>query len=134
MKLKSIFVLMLALCMVFTLCACGGNADEGKESTTGTTAGTTETTEATVDDGKVTYTVKVVDEGGNAVIGAIVQLCKDSCLPCPVDANGVATWNLVEDDYKASFVQIPEGYTADATEFYFDAGSYEMTITLKAVA
>lgn len=134
MKLKNIFVLVLALCMVFALCACGGNESEGNESTTGSTAGTTETTEATVDDGKVTYTVKVVDEGGNAVTGAIVQLCKDTCVPCPVDANGVATWNLVEDDYKASFVSMPAGYTADAAEYYFAEGSYELTITLKAVA
>lgn len=134
MKLKNIFVLVLALCMVFMLCACGGNENEGKESTTGTTAGTTETTEATVDDGKVTYTVKVVDEGGNPISGAMVQLCLEACLPAMTDANGVATYKMVEENYKVSFVQMPEGYTADADEYYFEAGSYEMTITLKAVA
>ena len=134
MKLKNIFALMLALCMVFALCACGGNAGDGKESTTGSTAGTTETTEATVDDGKVTYTVKVVDEGGNAVSGAMVQLCLEACVPALTDANGVATYNLAEADYKVSFVQMPEGYTADATEYHFAEGTYELTITLKAVA
>ena len=134
MKLKNIFVLALALCMVFALCACGGNEGEGKESTASSTTATTETTEATVDDGKATYTVKVVDEGGNAVTGAIVQLCKDTCIPCPVDANGVATWKLVADAYKVSFVSMPAGYTADAAEFYFAEGSYELTIVLKAVA
>lgn len=134
MKLRNIFVLVMALAMVFVLCACGGNADAGEQTTKPTENNATETTAPTVDDGKVTYTVKVVDEGGNAVTGAIVQLCKDTCVPCPVDANGVATWNLAEDAYKVSFVSMPDGYTADAAEFYFAEGSTELTITLKAVA
>lgn len=134
MKLRNIFVLVMALAMVFVLCACGGNTDAGEQTTKATENNATETTVPTVDDGKVTYTVKVVDEGGNAVTGAIVQLCKDTCVPCPVDANGVATWNLVEDAYKVSFVSMPDGYTADAAEFYFAEGATELTITLKAVA
>lgn len=134
MKLKNIFVLVLALCMVFILCACGDTAGDNNESTAGTTAGTTETTEATVDDGKVTYTVKVVDEGGNPIAGAMVQLCLEACIPALTNAEGVATYNLAEADYKVSFVQMPEGYTADATEYYFENGKCDMTITLKAVA
>ncbi len=133
MKLKNIFALLLALCLMIGLCACGNNAD-ANESTSGTTAATTETTEATVDDGKVTYTVKVVDEGGNPIAGAMVQLCLEACVPAVTDAEGVATYKLAEENYKVSFVAMPEGYTADATEYYFAAGSYELTITLKAVA
>ena len=133
MKMKNILALLLALCLMIGLCACGNNAD-ANESTTGMTAGTTETTEATVDDGKVTYTVKVVDEGGNPIAGAMVQLCLEACIPALTDAEGVATYNLTEENYKVSFVQVPAGYTADAAEYYFDAGKYDMTITLKAVA
>lgn len=134
MKLKNILMLVLALCMVFALCACGETSGDNNESTSGTTAGTTETTEATQDDGKVTYTVKVVDEGGNPIAGAMVQLCLEACVPALTDAEGVATYNLAEADYKVSFVQMPAGFTADETEYHFDAGKYDMTITLKAVA
>lgn len=130
MKMKNIYALLLALCLMLGLCACGNNADANES----TTAGTTETTEATVDDGKVTYTVKVVDEGGNPIAGAMVQLCLEACIPALTNAEGVATYNLAEADYKVSFVQMPEGYTADATEYYFENGKCDMTITLKAVA
>ena len=132
--MKKILALLLVLCAIFGLCACGGNADAGKDTTAGTTAATTEATEAKVDDGKVTYTVKVVDEGGNPVSGAMVQLCLEACIPALTNAEGVATYNLAEADYKVSFVQMPAGYTADATEYHFDAGKYDMTITLKATA
>ena len=136
MKMRNIFVLMLALAMVFVLCACGTNANngDGDNTTAPTVTAPTEGTDPTEDDGKVTYTVKVVDEGGNAVPGAIVQLCKDTCVPCPVDANGVATWRLAEDTYKASFVVVPAGYTAEQSEYYFEDGKCDMTIVLKAVA
>ena len=135
MKLRNILILVLAMCLVFALCACGGNdADTGKQTTAATKPSEAETTAPTVDDGKVTYTVKVVDEGGNPVANAMVQLCLEACMPAMTDANGVATYKTVEANYKVSFVQMPAGYTADATEFYFDAGSHEMTITLKAVA
>lgn len=137
MKLKNILMLVLALCMVFTLCACGGtndtpdNTDEPPEasSTSGDTQASTDAA-----DGKVTYTVTVVDEGGNPVVGAMVQLCLEACVPALTNADGVATYTLEEADYKVSFVTMPEGYTADETEYHFEAGSYEMTITLKAAA
>lgn len=137
MKFRNIVVLLLALCLVFALCACR-NTEEPKQTTATPDATTTptnpvpETTEPTVNDGKVTYTVKVVDESGAPVVGAMVQLCKEACVPSITDAEGVATYSLAKDDYKVSFVQMPEGYTAEKAEFYFNEGSQSMTITLKA--
>lgn len=134
-RFVKLMLCVMALCLAFTLCACGNTAGNGDESTAGTTDSTTQaTTEATVNDGMVTYTVKVVDEGGNPVSNAMVQLCLEACLPGMTNAEGVATYNVVEADYKVSFVSLPEGYTADEEEYYFDDGSYEMTITLKAAA
>ena len=136
MDFKRFVTLMLVLCLALCLCACGsaaGNTETTAATTADTAAATQEATEA-VDDGKVTYTVKVVDEGGNPVAGAMVQLCKETCLPGATNAEGVAQFNTVEDEYKVSFMTMPEGYQADAEEFYFDDGSYELTITLKAVA
>lgn len=127
--------LLLALIMVLGLCACGGNAESTTvASTTGAT--TAATTEATTepDDGKVTYTIKVTDEAGNPISGAMVQICLDNCYPGATGADGVAIFNVVEADYKVSFLSLPAGYTyADETmEFYFADGSYDMTIALKA--
>ena len=131
MSMKRFLYLALIACLLLSLCACGQAAADPKESTPAvTTEGTTEP----VDDGKVTYTVKVVDEGGNPVANAAVQICKDSCLPGMTDAEGVATFRVAEDDYKVSFMAMPAGFEAEAEEFYFEDGVYELTITLKAVA
>lgn len=134
MKIKSVFALLLALCMVFALCACGGNSDETNGTTGATKAPGKETTAPTVDDGKVTYTVKVVDEQGKGVVGAMVQLCLETCLPAMTNLQGVATYRVDEADYKVSFVQMPAGYTAEETEYHFAEGAYELTITLNAEA
>ena len=132
---KLIMILCVLLCISCVLCACGeqptGNAEE---STQTSTTSSTEDSKKPVDDGKVTYTVKVIDENGNGITGGMIQFCLDACMPCPLDANGVASMKLAEADYKVSFTVIPTGYelAGDKTEFYFDDGSYEMTITLKA--
>ncbi len=124
-----IIALLLAMCTV--LCACGGT------ETPETTAAPVETTAApaaeTVDDGKVTYTITVVDESGAPIQGAMVQICLDACYPGITDANGQAKFSVVEEDYKVSFLSLPAGFTysGDEQEFYFD-GAFEMTITLKA--
>ena len=133
MKFKSCVVFALVLCLALSLCACSGGASAGGETVGNTVASTQETTKP-VDDGKVTYSVAVVDEAGNPVVGAAVQICKEACLPGVTNEEGVALFNVLEDDYKVSFMVLPEGYEAEAEEFYFDAGSYELTITLKAVA
>ena len=137
MKMRNIFVLMLTLAMVFVLCACG--AVENEEAAPTTTAPTvtapTEGETEPTEDGKVTYTVKVVNEAGAPVVGAMIQLCLETCVPTTTDANGVATWKKdTEEAYKVSFINIPEGYTYadETTEFYFEDGKYEMTIVLKA--
>ena len=133
MRMKHFVMLAMTACLLLGLCACGGTA-ANNETTAATTEATQADTTAPVDDGKVTYTVKVVDEGGNPVAGAGVQLCKETCLPGLTNAEGVAEFRVVEDTYKVSFMMMPEGYEADDEEFYFDDGSFELTITLKAVA
>ena len=129
------------MCSAIGLCACG--EEEAKETTKSTSENNTsekETTENTTQettteeaDDKVTYTIKVVDEDGNAIAGAMVQLCKDSCVPGKTDDNGVAEFKLAEDDYKASLMAMPEGYEYSGEEeaFYYEDGATELTITLK---
>lgn len=84
-------------------------------------------------DGKANYTVTVVDQNGNPVPGAFVQLCLESCIPCITNAQGVATYpNMAVADYKVSFINVPEGYTYETNEYYFEKDTYAMTIVLKA--
>jgi len=132
---KLILILCVLLCLSFALGACTSKPDDnaGENSGPSTNTSTEESSTAT-DDGKVTYTVYVVDENGKAVTGGMIQFCLDACMPCVLDANGVAKMDLKEADYKVSFTMIPAGYAlvGSATEFYFEDGSYEMIITLKA--
>ena len=116
MKLHRAIALLLVLCTVFVLCACGKkNTEEPTDS-------------------KVTYTVKVVDTEGNPVTGASLQLCSTSCMLAQTDEAGVAVFETVADDYKVSFVVLPAGYTADAAEYHFGEGEQKLTITLQKVS
>lgn len=142
-NLKRLIAALLMLCMALSLCACGGDA-EPETTAAPTEAEATEVvqpteaeeTEAPVDDGTVTYTVTVQDEEGNPVVGAMVQICLDTCYPSVTDADGIAKYAVAEADYKVSFLSVPAGYeyADETTEWYFADGSTEITITLKAAA
>lgn len=139
-QFKKIFVTILMACMVMGLCACGNSGEDGTEKNSekntenSQAAGSEKESEKeSQDDGKVEYTVKVVDESGNPVANALIQMCSDTCFPSSTDANGVATFNLEEAEYKVSFLSLPEGYAhaGDATDYYFDGDAADLTITLK---
>lgn len=141
-QIEKIAISVMILCMLFTLGACDSTNADDNEATATPTVVVTPTPEAPTpsptpeEDGKVTYTVKVVDEGNNPLANVMVQLCLDSCLPGMTDADGVATFHVVEADYKVSVVTLPAGYehVSDVTDFYFDEGSTEITLILKAIA
>ena len=142
MNMNKLALLALVLCLVLSLCACGGSEAPATEAPAtqapATEAPATEAPEAepAIPEGMVQYTITVVDEGGNPIAGAMVQMCKDSCIPGMTDAAGVASFTMAEDDYKVSFLTMPAGFELvdETSEFYFESGSTEMTITLKAVA
>lgn len=134
-NLKKALAVLLALGMLFCFCACGGN-DDGKTTTTTTTTTENQQTENENPVENKGFKVTVVDEGGNAVSGVMVQLCKDACVPAKTDDNGVATFTIeVTDGYKLSVMSCPEGYeyTGEA-EIYLENGATEYTLTVKAVA
>ncbi|MBQ9151513.1 MAG: Ig-like domain-containing protein [Clostridia bacterium] len=140
-KLSILLALLLALSCLLIACD-NAPADDGTTTaadTTVTEAPTDEATEAStaaVTDApstKVTYTVTVKDQNGDAVVGAAVQMCDDNgCkMPVPTDENGVATFTYDPSNYHITIVECPEGYTADpAQEFYFEDGSYELTAVI----
>ena len=149
MNFKRILMLMLAsvLC-ICTLCmaACDGGEGEGQgtESSADAPAQSTQasteapsaeqtTHEATADDGKVTYTVKVVDANGAPVKDVAIQFCDDNgCrMPVPTNAEGIVTLTDAESNFHVTLASVPEGFAEDTTEYYFD-GATELTITLQA--
>lgn len=136
---KRLMAIVLMLTMALSLCACGGSETAETEAPVVTEAPavietTAAETEAPAEEAAGGYTVTVLDENGNPVVGAMVQLCKDACVPALTDENGVAKFSLPEDDYKVSFTMMPAGYTYvdDVQEFHFEGGSTEMTIVIKA--
>ena len=136
MNLKYVLAMMLAVVMMLSLCACGGFdvvPDVTTEPTTEITEPTTEATEPTTESAKPTYVVTVIDDNGDPVVDAYVQLCLESCVPAKTDVNGVANFFLEENDYKVTFAVLPEGYEYAGEEetWYFAEGENTMTIILK---
>ena len=133
--LKSLIAAMMVLAVSLTLCACGGKTEEPAETTAAPVVTETpvQQTEAPAEETVGGYTITVVDENGKPIAGAMVQMCKDTCYPGFTDENGVVKFDLAQDDYKVSFLALPDGYTYvdEAQEFYFEDGSMELTITLK---
>lgn len=137
--MKKLIAIVLMLAMALSLAACGGETAPETEAPAAETEAPVVTTEAPVAQTEAPveeegYVVTVVDEAGNPIAGAMVQLCKDTCFPGVTGADGTARFALDEDSYKVSFLALPAGYTYvdDVQEFYFEDGSMELTITLKA--
>lgn len=147
MNIKRIFALFavtLALCTLMSFVACdstehGTDTETTTQATTqapaqnGTTQAPTAEQTTQADDGKVTYTVKVVDANGTPVAGVAVQFCDDNgCrMPVPTNAEGIVTLTDEESDFHVTLASVPAGYAADANEYYFD-GKTELTVTLQA--
>ena len=140
---------LLASLMLLSSVACTGNAGSAETDApdTHTEAATEAPTEAPVEvpteapteavteapSTKVTYTVTVKDQNGDAVVGAEVQMCDDKgCkMPAPTNEQGVVTFTYDPSNYHITIVGCPEGYTVDATqEFHFPEGSTELTVEI----
>ncbi len=155
--MKKLICLLLCLCFVFVLAACGQTEEKTEDETT-TQGGETTTpedadvisgeskpsptpdqdvTNEPVENNTVLYTVKVVDEAGNPVTTAtLVQICDEVCVPVKL-TDGVGEKSLEpNENYHVLLTSgLPEGYeyATEETEFSFDENNV-CTIVLKAVA
>ena len=147
MNTKRIFALLasvLALCTLMSFVACDGteNGTDGETTTQAATQAPTQnettkepadeqTTQA--DDGKVTYTVKVVDANGAPVKDVAVQFCDDNgCrMPVATNAEGIVTLTDNASNFHITIASVPAGYAADSNEYYFDDETM-LTVTLTA--
>ena len=121
--LTRIFTAAMLACLLLSLTACGD----------ATTAGS-----------NVSYTITVVDNGGNPVSGVTVFICQDTeggvCyMPVKTDENGVAAFSKdvvpVQDNMKVR-VLVADGYdlpldeNGDIAYTIIPNGATEMTLTL----
>ena len=140
---KKWIAFILILVISITLCACrsisgGGDVPPSTAATDSkptTNPSVPNGSIPSVDDGKVTYTVTVVDEAGNGVPGVKIQFCDaESCrIPVTTNADGKVVQNYAASEYHITLTSIPEGYTSAETEFYFN-GETELTVVLTAVS
>ena len=154
--MKKLFVLLLALGMLVSLCACGGNESANNESsidiTTEDPASDTsdisennESSTPSTPEVTAAFTVTVIDQDGNPVKGAYIQLCKDSCIFKESNEQGIVSFdNEITDGYKLSVLVCPDGYTTEntayatdaegkAAEVYLNAGITEYTVEIVKV-
>lgn len=94
--------------------------------------------ETTVDT-RTQYTIKVVDEEGNALAGVAAQYCtEESCSFGTSNAEGVITFKSDVTDPTAYYIVVkmaPEGYTFDEEQkFYFDENCEAIVTVAKSEA
>lgn len=158
MRFKNKIAFVLALSLTLGLCACGADESDKKAGDKNSNIETTTQTEskAPVDNTDIatqpqetkpvatepakdpSYIVNVVDEGGNAVVGAMIMICQgENCTIATTDANGDANFfDKEEAEYEVKFAALPSGYdyTTEEQVFHFAQGTNELTIVLKTVA
>lgn len=136
-NLMRLTAVVMMLCVMLCLAACGGDSNPTTAApTTPTTKPATvpTTTAAPTSTGFVapehTYRFKVVDQNGDIVVGATVQLCLESCMFKPTEVDGYAYFNSpVADGYKVQVLAVPEGYTCNSEEvIYLEPGQTEITL------
>ncbi len=127
-NLKKLLAVMLIAIFALGLVACGNDANGDSEKNTGAESSQPtsekESEKESADDGKVLYTVKVVDEAGNPVEKVMVQWCLESCFPAMTNAEGIATYSAVEGDYKVSLTSNPD------VVYHYENGATELTIVV----
>ena len=79
------------------------------------------------------YVIKVVDQDGNAIAGVRVQMCDagGSCrMPTTTGADGTASYPFENGDFHAQLTTLPEGYSVEDQDAYYDFVDGVATITL----
>ncbi len=145
-------VLVMGTLLAFAACtpndtttttAPNGTTTKPDATTTAPNATTTAAPTTTVAPKPITYRIRVVDEEGNPVKGAMVQLClgEETCFtPVRTDEDGWAGYtNPVRDGYCTKITmaptdfEVPEGKKVDDSYHYFESGVTEITLVLKLV-
>ena len=126
--MKKILCMLLALVMLFGVCACGQ-----KPAPDAGNAAPAEAAEGAVEEAPdVEYRVSVADPEGSAIAGVKVQFCDDStCTLGDTDEGGAAVFPAKEGSYTVHILQVPFGFIKTDEEFPFPDAGREVSITLQ---
>ncbi len=135
--LKNLLCIMLIACFALSFAACTSNEvviDDNNDETTPKIE--TEEIKETEETAPAGFKVTVIDDTGAVVAGAVLQVCKDTCVPSVTDAEGVASFNVeITAEHKLSVLTLPEGYEYNGeAEIYLEDGMTEYTVTVTKVA
>ena len=135
---KNLLCIMLIACFALTFAACASDepALDNDNNDVNPPVANTEIANETEEPANAGFKVTVNDDEGAAVAGVVLQVCKDTCVPCVTDAEGVATFNVeITSEHKLSVLTLPEGYeyTGEA-EIYLEDGMTEFTVVVNKVA
>lgn len=129
--MKKIIAILLVLGLMLTLCACG-TSSEVKPNTNDNTQSSQDTSSNEKEDSK--FTITLVDQNGDPVPNATVQVCSDVCFAMITDANGVAKFNFeYTDGHKVVLHTCPEGYETEyvgENYLYLEDGETEFTFEI----
>lgn len=71
------------------------------------------------------YEIRVVDQNGDPVSGAVVNFCTDdACTPAQSDGDGVITFEGAPQAYHLQILTLPEGYRFDAEDDLYTEPTY----------
>ncbi len=130
--MKKIIAIVMALCMVFCLCACGADTTEDTNKTSKPQESQSDVVSKEEETAK--FVVSVVDQNGDPVPNVMVQLCTDVCMPKPADENGVVTFDAeITDEHKISLSVCPAGYETEyvgTNYIYLEDGITEYTFEI----
>ena len=148
-RISTLLAVILVLSMaLFAICSCGGDdtTDSSTPSSTPSSDNTTESkpsTEEPPQDNENLVTVTVVDQSGNGIAGAAVQICQgEQCFGKPIvtgsNGTGSREYTLNGDTLKAKIFEI-EGMNdylvpAELGYVYFSADSRTLTITVQEIS
>lgn len=80
---------------------------------------------------EVTYTVKYVDQDGNPVVGAMLQVCDDTlCQVFVSDSNGLCTFTLPPFEYELHTLMVPAGYESNSEIYSTNVSGEALTIVI----
>ena len=75
------------------------------------------------------YTVRVIDQNGDPVPGATVNVCSDTfCDPRLTDEEGCFFYESEPFSYHLQLLKAPEGYSFDRTQEYHTGTEYGETV------
>lgn len=79
------------------------------------------------------FIIRVVDQDGNPVAGVKVQMCDEagSCrMPVSTEENGEASYAYEEGNFHAQLTVVPDGYSVENPEEYYNFVDGVATITI----